>query len=399
MPVLVNISELATCLADGGQGDIHPIADAALAWDGGRIGWVGSRTELPSAFGQWETVDAGGALVVPGLVDCHTHLAFGGWREDEFEQRSLGATYQEIARRGGGIMSTVRRTREATEDELLARAEGFIIEMARLGVTTVECKTGYGLTLEDELKLLRVYRRLKERSDLEIVSTLLAAHTCPPEMSRSEYLDLVCDEIIPAAQGEASFCDVFLEEGAFGYEEARRVLETGLRFGMRPRIHADQLSDSKGALLAAEVRAASADHLEHASPEGIQAMAREGVTAVNLPIATLYLRQKPFAARTFITEGVAVAVATDFNPGSAPSYHLPLAMTLACTMNGMTPAEVLKGATLYAARACGRETDVGSLEKGKRADFILIESPSVNHWLYHFKDNAVTATFANGKRM
>ena len=370
-----------------------------MAWDSGKIVWVGARRDIPAEFTDWPTEDAGGGLVAPGLVDCHTHLAFAGWREDEFERRSLGTSYQEIARAGGGIMSTVRRTREASVEELAARAAGFLQEMGALGVTTVEAKSGYGLTLEDELKLLEVYRILNCDSPLDVVPTLLAAHTYPPEISREAYLDLVCGAIIPAAEGLAEFCDVFLEEGAFGYDEARRVLEAGLRHGMRPKIHADQLSDSRGSGLAAEIGAVSADHLEHASLEGIRAMAGAGVTAVNLPIATIYLRQKPLDARTFIREGVAVAVATDFNPGSAPSYHLPLALTLSCTMNGMTPAEALKGATIYGARACGREAVAGSLEKGKRADFILIDSPSVNHWIYHFRGNAVRATYVNGKRL
>lgn len=397
MQVLTNIAELVTCCSEGGQGDLHPIPDAAIAWQGGTIEWVGKRADLPGQFKAWDNEDAGGALVAPGLVDCHTHLAFAGWREDEFEQRALGRSYQEIARAGGGIMNTVRRTREASVDELSSRAAGFLDGMARLGVTTVEVKSGYGLSRRDELKLLEVYRRLRSASPLEIAPTLLAAHTVPPEMSRTEYLDLICNEIIPAAASLAEFCDVFLEEGAFAYDEAHRVLEAGLRHGMRPKIHADQLSDSGGADLAARVHAVSADHLEHASLEGIRSMAQSGVTAVNLPIATMYLRQKPFDARTFIREGVPVAVATDFNPGSAPSYHLPLALTLSCTMNGMTPAEALKAATIYGARACGRESVSGSLEKGKRADFILIDSPSVNHWIYHFRGNAVRATYVNGK--
>jgi imidazolonepropionase len=234
---------------------------------------------------------------------------------------------------------------------------------------------------------------------MEIVPTLLAAHSFPPECRRDEYVDLVCGEIIPRAAGLAEFCDVFLEEGAFSYAEAERVLVAGVEHGLRAKLHADQLSDSGGARLAAEVRAISADHLEYASLEGIRAMAEAGVTAVNLPIATLYLRQEPFDARAFIGGGVAVAVATDFNPGSAPSYHLPFAMTLACTMCGMAPAESVKGATIYAARACGREHVVGSIEPGKRANFILIDAPSVNHWIYHFRGSAVTATYLNGERI
>lgn len=399
MPILTDIPLLLTCLSEGGQGDVHPVENAALAWRNDTIEWVGEAGALPDRFSGYDVVETNGMTVIPGLVDCHTHLAFGGWRDDEFELRCRGTTYQEIARAGGGILKTVRQTRQAGEDELVERCEAFLRRMIRLGVTTVECKSGYGLSLEEELKLLGVYRRLRETSPAELVSTLLAAHTVPPEHGRAAYVELVCREIIPAAGGLAEFCDVFVEEGAFTVEEARRILRAGMENGMRGKLHADQLGDSKGALLAAELGAVSADHLEYASSEGIYAMAEAGVTAVNLPFATLYLRQRPFDARSFIDAGVAVAVATDFNPGSAPSYDLPLAMTLACVQSGMTPAEALKGATLYAARALDREERIGSLEAGKRADFVLIDAPSVNHWLYHYRPDAVVATFASGRRI
>jgi imidazolonepropionase len=284
---------------------------------------------------------------------------------------------------------------------LLARATGFLRQMGRLGVTTVECKSGYGLTLEDELKTLRVYRQLAAAQPLGIVPTFLGAHVVPPEYTdhREGYLRLLGEELIPriAEDGLAVFCDVFVEETAFAVDEARRVLETGTRYGLRAKLHADQLSDGGGARLAAEVGAISADHLEQASADGIAAMAGAGVVAVSLPLATLYLNQPPMPARRFIDAGVPVAVATDFNPGSAPSYHLPLALTLACTMQRMTPAEALKGATLYAARALGLDARLGSLEPGKQADFVLLDTPSVNHWLYHFRANAAVATFVRGQ--
>lgn len=403
MPVLTNIARLVTCRDEGGQAEVHPIDDAALVWRDGEIRWVGAVASLPHEYADEETVDAGRALVIPGLVDCHTHLAFGGWRADEFELRCRGATYQEIAASGGGILSTVKATRTASEDELLDRAQGFALAMARLGVTTIECKSGYGLSAQEELKLLHVYRRLRDALPLEIVPTLLGAHVVPPEYSddRAAYVDLLCDTVIPEAASEnlAEFCDVFVEEGAFSREEARHVIAAGAAAGLRPKLHADQLSDSGGAALAADVHAVSADHLEYASEEGIRAMAESGVVAVHLPIASLYLRRPAMDARRFIAEGVRVAVATDFNPGSAPSYHLPLAMTLACTLGKMTPSEVLKAATIYGARAIGRAESRGSLEVGKRADFLLVDAASVNHWMYHFQPNAVRAVFAGGRKL
>ena len=400
--MLRNIATLAACRLDGGQAEIHALPRAALVWEGETIRWVGPEAGVPAAFAAMETVDAGGALVVPGLVDCHTHLAFGGWRADEFAARCLGRSYLEIAKAGGGIASTVRQTRAAGEDELFERARGFLDAMARLGVTTVECKSGYGLDVEHELMLLRVYRRLAAAQPVGIVPTLLGAHVVPPEYAerRAAYVALVCDELIPrvAAEGLAAFCDAFVEDTAFTPAEARRVFDAARRHGLRPKLHADQLTDTGGARLAADVRAASADHLEHASDDGIRAMAAAGVVAVNLPLASLYLRQPPMDARRFVAAGVPVAVATDFNPGSAPSYHLPLALTLACTLSRMTPAEALKGATCYAARAVGREDRIGSLEPGRQADFVLVDAPGVDHWLYHFRPNAVRATYIRGRR-
>ncbi|WP_457652895.1 imidazolonepropionase [Rhodocaloribacter sp.] len=403
MPVLTNIATLYRCAAPGGQGALHAIADAALVWEGETIRWVGPEAGLPDAYAADERLDAEGALVIPGLIDCHTHLAFGGWRADEFEMRILGKSYLEIARAGGGIASTMRHTRAASEDELFERCLGFLGEMARLGVTTVECKSGYGLTVEDELKLLRVYRRLAASQPLGIVATFLGAHVVPPEYrdDRAAYVRLVCDEMIPrvAAEGPAEFCDVFVEETAFHPDEARRIFAAAKRHGLRPKLHVDQLGDGGGAKLAAEVGAISADHLEYTSAEGMRAMAEAGVVAVSLPAATLYLRQKPMDARAFLDAGAAVAVATDFNPGTAPSFHLPLALTLACTMNRLTPAEALKGATHVAARAIGREDRIGALEPGKRADFVLLDAESVNHWLYHFRPNAARATYVRGRRV
>jgi imidazolonepropionase len=400
MKLLQNISQLATCRAEGGQGDIHAIADAALVWEDSTIRWVGPRRELPAEFAGAERLDAGGGLVIPGLVDCHTHLAFGGWRAEEFEQRILGRSYLEIAAAGGGIARTVQLTRAASEAELVERSAGFLRAMLALGVTTVECKSGYGLDREHELRLLRVYRTLAAAQPVRLVPTFLGAHVVPPEFrgDRDGYLRLLIDDLLPVIARErlAAFCDVFVERSAFTIEEARRLLRAARAAGLGAKLHADQLSQGGGAELAAEVGAASADHLEHASDAGIAAMAHAGVVAVSLPLASLYLGQPPVPARRWIEAGVAVAVATDFNPGSAPSYHLPFALTLACTLQRMTPAEALKGATILAARAVGLEPRVGSLEPGKAADLALIDAPDVNQWLYHLRANACRAVVVGG---
>jgi imidazolonepropionase len=400
MKVLGSIGQLATCRAEGGQGDIHVIADAAVAWDEAGIRWVGPERDLPDPYRNTERLDAGGRLVIPGLIDCHTHLAFGGWRADEFAERIRGKSYLEIAQAGGGIASTVRQTRAATEDSLTERAARVLEEVLALGVTTLECKSGYGLNEETELKLLRVYRRLSGEQPVRLVSTFLGAHVVPSEFQhdRAGYITLLMDRLIPRIADEqlASFCDVFVEESAFSLDEARRILSAGQHAGLRSKLHADQLSNGGGAELAAEVGAVSADHLESISERGIAALAKAGVVAVSLPLAALYLRQQPMPARRLIDNGVAVAVATDFNPGTAPSYHLPLALTLACTLQRMTPAEALKGATVYAARAVGLEAEIGSVEGGKTADLAVIDAPDVDHWLYHFRPNACLMTIAGG---
>jgi len=401
MFLLEGISQLATCRSEGGQADIHAIQDGALAWEGETIRWVGPRQELPAEYRRGERIEAGGRLVVPGLVDCHTHLAFGGWRADEFEQRILGRSYLDIAEAGGGIARTMRLTRAASDAELLERCSGFLREMASLGVTAVECKSGYGLDRAHELRLLRLYRTLARSQPVRLVPTFLGAHTVPPEFrdERAAYLALLTDELLPVIARErlAAFCDVFVERSAFSVDEARRLLLAAQALGLRAKLHADQLSAGGGAELAGEVGAVSADHLECASEVGIAAMARAGTVAVSLPLATLYLRQAPAPVRRWIEAGVAVAVATDFNPGSAPSYHLPLALTLACTLQRMTPAEALKGATSIAARAVGLEDSAGSLEAGRSADFAIVDAPDLNQWLYHFRPNACLATVIRGK--
>jgi imidazolonepropionase len=401
MPVLMNIGELCACRAEGGQGDVHAIADAALVWEEEHIAWVGPERELPERYQQLERRDAQRKLVTPGLVDCHTHLVFGGFREAEFARRIAGESYLQIARSGGGIRATVEATRAASRAQLVDKALPVLREMASLGVTTVEAKSGYGLSFADELKLLEAIAELGARQPLQLVPTLLAAHVVPPEFAhdRAGYVRLVIDRLIPevARRKLASFCDVFVEETAFTLDEARAILEAGLRHGLAAKLHADQLSAGGGAELAAALGAHSADHQEHASDAGLARLAERGVVAVALPLAALYTFEPALAARRLLERGVCVAIATDFNPGSAPSYHLPMALLLACTLSRLTPHEALKGATLYAARALGLDARLGSLEAGKQADFAVHDAPSANHWLYQFRGAQALLTVKRGQ--
>jgi len=401
MPVLRNISQLATCPPGNPQHDAGLIIHAALAWRDGTVQWVGPLTDLPPDYAAEPTVDCQGRLVVPGLVDCHTHLCFAGWRGDEFEARLQGATYQEIAAAGGGITRTVAATRGASIGELQRKANAALDAMLGLGVTTVECKSGYGLDEANELKQLEVYRRLNQSHPVDLVPTFLGAHVVPPEHRRcpGRYVDALCETIIPrvANLGLARFCDVFVEEGAYCVEDARRILGAAQALGLGLKVHADQLSAGGGALLAAEMGAVSAEHLEYVTPEGIEALATSGTVAVSLPLASLYLRERYLPARALLEAGVPVAVATDFNPGSAPSFHLPLALTLACLNQSMTPQEALMGATTVAARAVSLEDRAGSLLPGYPTDLAIIDAPSLNHWLYHFVPNACVGVLKHGE--
>ncbi len=401
MPVLRNISQLATCPPGNPQQDAGLIDNAAIAWSGDTVSWVGSDRDLPSEFDAEPLIDCQGRLVTPGLIDCHTHLCFGGWRADEFELRLKGASYQQIAAAGGGISSTVAATRSASSGELQSKANAILDSMLALGVTTVECKSGYGLDAANELKQLEVYQLLDKSHSVDLVPTFLGAHIVPPEYQdeRQQYVDLLCEELIPAiaSKGLARFCDAFVEEGAFTTGEARQIFTTAAAHGLKIKVHADQLSDNGGAALAAEMGAVSAEHLEYISSDGIQALAESGTVAVSLPLASLYLGEPFLPARNLLSAGVPVAVATDFNPGSAPSYHLPLAMTLACLSQHMTPQEVLNGVTTVAARAICAENQTGSLLPGFSADLNIIDMPSLNQWLYHFVPNACTGVLKNGQ--
>lgn len=398
--LLRNIGQLATCPPDRPQSDAGLVEHAALLIEAGTVAWVGPESDLPEVPADVPVHDCQGGLVIPGLIDCHTHLCFGGWRGDEFALRLAGASYQEIAAAGGGILSTVRHTRETSAGELQDKARDVLDQMLALGVTTVEAKSGYGLSPEAERRQLEIYRRLDTEHVIDVVPTVLAAHALPPEYAenRTDFLDQVCEQLLPtvAERDLARFCDVFVEKGAFTLDEGRRVLECARDLGLGLKLHADQLSDGGGALLAAELGAVSAEHLEYAGPEALAALAAAGTVAVSLPLASLYLREPFLDGRAFLEAGVNVAVATDFNPGSAPSFHLPLALTLACLNQGMTPQEALMGATTVAARALRRQDRVGSLVPGHQADLALIDARDLNHWLYHFRPNACREVFKAG---
>ncbi|HKX28746.1 MAG TPA: imidazolonepropionase [Blastocatellia bacterium] len=357
--------------------ELSIINDGAVLIREGRIVRTGARQAIePEITAECEVIDAGGRIVLPGFVDAHTHPVFAGNRADEFERRAEGATYQEIAAAGGGIRSTVRRTRAATEDELVAAGRRYSQWFLRTGTTTVEAKSGYGLTTADELKMLRAIRRLNRETPLNYVPTFLGAHVVPEEFQGrvSDYVESIVSEMLPlvAREGLAEYCDVFCEEGAFCVDDSRRVLTAAKALGLGLRLHADQLSRNGGAELAAELTAATADHLEYAGPAEISRLKSAQVQPVLLPSSVLLLgsRQYP-AARAMIEAGLGVVIATDFNPGSSPAPSMLLALTLASTQLKMTPAEAITGATINAAYSLGRGSEIGSLESGKRADFVI----------------------------
>ena len=348
--VLKNIRTLYTCPAGGAADDVGPIERAAIAWSNGAIRWVGRQADLPAEYAGLprEAVhDAAEAIVIPGLIDCHTHLAFGGWRAEEFEARCRGDDYRAIARRGGGIAATVRATREASEEELLAKARGLLREMLRLGVTTIEAKSGYGLTVAKELKLLRVYRGLNELGPQRIVPTLLAAHVVPDEYRDrpAEYVRLICEELLPLVARPAAGQVLRRVRRGDRLFAGRRAADPAGRRGPRTAAQAARRPARRRRRRPPGGRAGGrlGRPLGVRQRRGHHGMARAGVVAVVLPLASLYLRQRPVDARKLVAAGVTVAVATNFNPGSAPSFHLPLAMTLACTQSGLTPGRGLAG--------------------------------------------------------
>ena len=359
------------------------VEDAAIAAHDGRIIFAGPRADLPADLRARETEDLGGRWVTPGLIDCHTHLVFGGDRAREFEMRLEGASYEAIAREGGGILSTVRATRAASEAELLATARRRLAPLLAEGVTTIEIKSGYGLDVDTELRMLRVARAIGRTEDMAVRSTCLAAHAVPPEYrdDRAAYVDLLCEKLLPAVAAEqlADAVDGFLEGIAFSAAETERVFETARHLGLPVKLHADQLSNGHGAALAARFGALSADHLEYTDEAGAEALAQAGSVAVILPGAFYTLRETQMPPiGLFRRHGVPMAVATDCNPGTAPMTSLLLAMNMAATLFRMTVDEVLAGVTRHAARALGLATETGTLEAGKACDLAIwdIERPA-----------------------
>jgi len=378
----------ATMVADSAP--YGAIRNAAIGIDGGQLVFAGPRSSLPGEPEKLahNAVSLGGAWVTPGLVDCHTHLVFAGNRAPEWEMRANGATYEEIARAGGGILSTVRATRAATEDGLVAQSLPRAQAMARQGVTTVEIKSGYGLDADSELKMLRAAAKVGERAHITVSPTFLGAHTLPPEYkdNRSAYVDLICDAMIPLVARDrlADAVDAFCETIAFTPEETERVFAAATAHGLRVKLHAEQLSNSRGAILAAKYNALSADHLEHLCDQGVATMAKAGMAAVLLPTAFYFLREKKKPPIDALRRaGVPLAIATDCNPGTSPVASPLIALNMACTLYGLAPEEALAGMTRNGAKALGRD-DIGTLEAGKSADLAVwrVSDPSeLCYWI------------------
>ena len=387
-----------------GMSDLGLIEDGSVWIENGEIVAVGMTSELEALFGKRENeadiVDATGRLVTPGLVDPHTHVAYGGSREREFEMRLEGATYMDIMNSGGGIHATTRMTREATEDELVAQTTRRLDSFLAHGVTTVEGKSGYGLDLETELKQLRAMKRLNETHPIDLVATFMGAHAVPQEFKgrEDEYIDVLVNDMLPrvAEENLAVFNDVFCEVGVFTPEQSERILEAGKKLGLTPKIHADEIESYGGAELAAKVGAISAEHLLKASEDGVRLMAEAGVIACLLPATALYLREEAAKGRAMIDAGVAVAISTDCNPGSSPTTSMPLVMNLACISMRLTPAEALVAATMNAACAIQMQDRVGSLEVGKQGDIVMWNVSNYQELQYLFGVNHVGSVWKKG---
>ncbi len=399
MKLIHNIKTLYTMVSTPGN-PLGAIDNAVVGWDDNKITFIGQQfPPLKKGDKGGFSLDANGATMLPGLIDCHTHLVFAGSRAEEFAMRSRGATYQEIMQNGGGIRSTMRAVRAASKQELIDLALPRLEAMLKKGVTTIEAKTGYGLSLNDELKTLEVLGALQKLQPIEILCTFLGAHAIPPEYEgqREQYVDHVVNDMLPriAEQGIATMCDVFVERGAFTVEDGRRILQAAKQVGLLTRVHAEQLSHFGGAKLAAEIGAQGASHLEFVSPEDMKRLADASVVAEILPIAQEYLNLQPVPGRALIGAGVDVAVATDFNPGSAMCNDIHLAARLAVTRCGLTCEEALLGVTANAAKALGR-SDIGQIRVGAKADLCLLRGESVWDLLYDWSDNPVIGLFKNG---
>ncbi|HEV3145987.1 MAG TPA: imidazolonepropionase [Gemmataceae bacterium] len=381
--------------------DLAIIEDGAVLIKADKIVWTGPSSQLPQLGEDSHLIDARGKIVLPGLVDSHTHLVFAGDRAAEFEQRLQGASYQEIAAKGGGINSTVRQVRQASPAELKESAHQRLKQMLEFGITTVEVKSGYGLTLQDELKCLNLIAELNHEQPCELAPTFLGAHEIPPEYrtNRHEYIRLLCAEMIPRVATErlAEFCDVFCEQGVFSVVESERILGTAKDHGLKLKIHADEFTALGGTEMAARLGAVSADHLLHVTETGIQALKVAGTVATLLPGTAFFLGLAYAPARKLIDRGLPVAMATDCNPGSCMSENLPLMGTIACTQMKMLPAEVVSAMTLNAAAALGRSDRIGSIEPGKQADLVIFDVPSYSYLPYHFGVNHAWKVIKSGR--
>ena len=406
MPTLIhNIGTLQTPLgsfphAGAAQGENRKYHNAAVLCEGGVIRAVYENGALPEVSADTQTIDAQGRLVTPGLIDAHTHLVFGGWRQNEIPLKLKGAGYLDILRAGGGILSTVRATRKASEEELFEKSRAFLDEMLAQGVTTAELKSGYGLDKETELKQLRVIKRLNEAHPMDAVATYLGAHAIPEEyaLRSGEYIDFIISDMLPEIkrQSLAEFCDVFLETGVFGVEESRRLLTAAREMGFGLKIHADEIDELGGSLLAGELGAVSAEHLIATGERGMEALAHGGVTAVLLPCTSLYLNKSFARARDMIARGIPVAVATDFNPGSCPSLNIGLCMTMAYLKYRMTSEEILSAVTINAACAVNRGGSSGTIEPGKQADMVIWNAEDMEMLCYRMGSNLAGTVIKHG---
>jgi imidazolonepropionase len=381
--------------------DLGILANAGVLCMEGKFAWVGRMTEwarsLPDGFPE---LDVAGKVVLPGFVDSHTHAVFAGSREQEFALRAGGASYQQIAEQGGGILNTVQHVRAASKKELKRQTVKYLAEMMRHGTTTVEIKSGYGLDMSAEVKMLEAINELMDEEFMTVVPTFLGAHAVPPEreQGRDAYVRSVIQEMIPYVGKKhlAAFCDVFCEKGYFEPGESERILIEGKKWGMEAKVHADELTPSGGAELAARVGAVSADHLEHITESGVRSLVDAGVVATLLPGVSFFLNHPYAPARTLIDNGVAVAIASDFNPGSCMSFSMPMMMTIACTHMMMTPEEALTAVTLNGAAALNLSAEVGSIERGKNADLLIADVPDYRFLAYHFGTNHIWKTIKNG---
>jgi imidazolonepropionase len=398
--LITNIGLLATpvgshALSGIAQGDIQFIKNAAIGITGEKISYVGDMENTPNAG---DIIDVGGRLVTPGLVDAHTHLVFGGFRQHELEYKLAGMSYMDILKSGGGILSTVETTRKTTRESLVSKSSTFLNAMLAHGTTTVEIKSGYGLDLETELKQLEVINDLSK--NFNVVPTFMGAHTVPTKFKDKPdaYVDIIINEMLPliAELKLAKYCDIFCEKSVFDIKQSRRILTAARKQGLEIKIHADEIEPLGGAGLAAELRVVSAEHLLQASDADLSKMAENGVIAVLLPATSFYLDKNYARARDMIEKGIPVAVASDFNPGSSPNYNLQFILNLACLKLKLTPSEALTSATLNAAAAIGYADTKGSLETGKDADIVIWDCPDLNFLFYRYGNNQVYQVLKGG---